>query len=96
MKSRAAVLFEPGQKLEVCEVDVQDPGPGEVRIQLMAAGVCHTDLSVMTGNLAAPLPAILGHEGAGIVNDVGVGVTSVQSGDHVIPLWRLSCGECEY
>ena len=96
MKSRAAVLFEPGQKLEVCEVDVQDPGPGEVRIQLKAAGVCHTDLSVMTGQLKAPLPAILGHEGAGIVSDVGAGVTSFQPGDHVIPLWRLSCGECEY
>ena len=96
MKSRAAVLFEAGQKLEVCEVDVQDPGPGEVRVQVMAAGVCHTDLSVMTGKLAAPLPAILGHEGAGIVRDVGAGVTSVQPGDHVIPLWRLSCGECEY
>ena len=96
MKSRAAVLFEPGQKLEVCEVDVQDPGPGEVRIQLTAAGVCHTDLSVMSGSLPAPLPAILGHEGAGVVSDVGAGVTSVEPGDHVIPLWRLSCGQCEY
>jgi NDMA-dependent alcohol dehydrogenase len=96
MKSRAAVLFEPGRKLEVCEVDVQDPGPGEVRIKLVASGVCHTDLHVMTGDLNAPLPAILGHEGAGIVSDVGAGVSSVRPGDHVIPLWRLSCGECEY
>jgi len=96
MKARAAILFEAGQKLEVCEVDVQDPGPGEVRIKLVAAGVCHTDLHVMTGDLSAPLPAILGHEGAGIVSDVGSGVTSVRPGDHVIPLWRLSCGECEY
>jgi len=96
MKSRAAILFEAGQKLEICEVDVQDPGPDEVRIQLVASGVCHTDLHVMTGDLAAPLPAILGHEGAGIVSDVGAGVTSVQPGDHVIPLWRLSCGECEF
>lgn len=96
MKSRAAILFEAGQKLEICEVDVQDPQPGEVRIQLAAGGVCHTDLHVMMGDLAAPLPAILGHEGAGIVSDVGAGVTSVQPGDHVIPLWRLSCGECEY
>ncbi|MGI9234381.1 MAG: zinc-binding dehydrogenase, partial [Woeseiaceae bacterium] len=69
---------------------------GEVRIQLAAAGVCHTDLSVMSGSLPAPLPAVLGHEGAGVVSDVGAGVTSVEPGDHVIPLWRLSCGECEY
>ncbi len=96
MKSRAAILFEVGRKLEVCEVEVQDPGPGEVRIQMVAGGVCHSDLHVMTGHLNAPLPAILGHEGAGIVNDVGAGVTSVRPGDHVIPLWRLSCGECEY
>ena len=96
MKSRAAILFEVGQKLEVREVDVQDPGPGEVRIQMVAGGVCHSDLYVMTGHLSAPLPAILGHEGAGIVADVGAGVTSVRPGDHVIPLWRLSCGECEY
>lgn len=96
MKSRAAVLFEPGKRLEVCEVDVQAPGPGEVRIQVAAAGICHTDLSVMNGSLQAPLPAILGHEGAGIVSDVGEGVTSVSAGDHVIPLWRLSCGACEY
>ncbi|MGI9219610.1 MAG: zinc-binding dehydrogenase [Woeseiaceae bacterium] len=96
MKSRAAVLFEAGQKLEVCEVDVQDPQPGEVLIELAAAGVCHTDLHVMSGDIGTPLPAILGHEGAGIVRDVGAGVTSVQPGDHVIPLWRLSCGDCEY
>ena len=69
MKSRAAILFEAGQKLEICEVDVQDPGPGEVRIQMVAGGVCHSDLHVMTGHLSAPLPAILGHEGAGIVAD---------------------------
>ena len=96
MKSRAAILFEVGQKLEVREVDVQDPGPGEVRIQMVAGGVCHSDLHVMTGHLSAPLPAILGHEGAGIVADIGAGVTSLRPGDHVIPLWRLSCGECEY
>ena len=96
MKSRAAVLFEVGQGLEIREVDVQDPDPGEVRIQMVAGGICHSDLHVMTGHLNAPLPAILGHEGAGIVADVGAGVTSVRPGDHVIPLWRLSCGECEY
>ncbi len=96
MKSRAAILFEIGQRLEVLEVEVRDPGPGEVRIQMVAGGVCHSDLHVMTGHLNAPLPAILGHEGAGIVADVGAGVTSVRPGNHVIPLWRLSCGECEF
>jgi S-(hydroxymethyl)glutathione dehydrogenase/alcohol dehydrogenase len=96
MKSRAAVLFEPGKPLEICSVDVQDPKAGEVRIEIKAAGVCHTDLSVMTGSIKAPIPAILGHEGAGIVVDVGPGVTAVKPGDHVIPLWRLSCGHCEY
>lgn len=96
MKSRAAVLFESGQPFEVCEVDVQAPQAGEVLVEIVAAGVCHTDYSIRTGQLAAPLPAILGHEGAGIVRDVGKGVTSVKPGDHVIPLWRLSCGDCEY
>ena len=96
MKSRAAVLFETGQRLEICEVEVQNPGPGEARVELVAAGVCHTDLSVMNSSIPAPLPIVPGHEGAGIVCDVGEGVTSLEPGDHVIPLWRLSCGECEY
>ena len=96
MKSKAAILFEVGAGLEVREVEVQDPGPGEVRIRMVAGGVCHSDLHVMTGHLEAPVPAILGHEGAGIVADVGRGVTSVKPGDPVIPLWRLSCGSCEY
>jgi NDMA-dependent alcohol dehydrogenase len=63
---------------------------------MAAAGICHSDLHVMTGHLAAQLPAILGHEGSGIVAGVGPGVTSLKPGDHVIPLWRLSCGVCEY
>lgn len=96
MKARAAVLFEVGQRLDIREVVVQDPQPGEVRIRMAAGGVCHSDLHVMTGHLTAQLPAILGHEGSGVVADVGTGVTSVKPGDHVIPLWRLSCGDCEY
>jgi NDMA-dependent alcohol dehydrogenase len=96
MKAKAAVLFEVGQKLEIREVDVQKPKPGEVLIRMAAGGVCHSDLHVMTGHLVASLPAILGHEGSGVVAEVGAGVTSVKPGDHVIPLWRLSCGECEY
>jgi S-(hydroxymethyl)glutathione dehydrogenase / alcohol dehydrogenase len=96
MKARAAVLFEAGKKLEIHDVDVAPPKAGEVLVHMAAGGVCHSDLHVMTGHLNAPLPAILGHEGAGVVADVGPGVTSVGPGDHVIPLWRVSCGECEH
>ena len=96
MKARAAVLFEVGKKLEIRDVEVQEPGIGEALVRMAAGGVCHSDLHVMTGHLSAPLPAILGHEGAGVVEDVGPGVTSIRPGDHVIPLWRFSCGECEY
>jgi NDMA-dependent alcohol dehydrogenase len=96
MKARAAVLFEPKQKLSIEQVDVSSPREGEVLVRMAAGGVCHSDLHVMKGDLAAPLPAILGHEGSGVVAEVGPGVKDVLAGDHVIPLWRLSCGECEY
>ena len=96
MKAKAAVLFEVGKKLDLREVEVEPPRSGEVLIKMAAAGICHSDLHVMTGHLAAQLPAILGHEGSGIVAGVGPGVTSLRPGDHVIPLWRLSCGVCEY
>ena len=96
MKAKAAVLHAVGQKLDVREVEVARPQPGEVLIRMAAGGVCHSDLHVMTGHLTASLPAILGHEGSGVVADVAPGVTSLKPGDHVLPLWRLSCGECEY
>ena len=96
MKAKAAVLFEAGKRLELCDVDVEAPHAGEVLIRMAAGGVCHSDLHVMTGHLGAQLPAVLGHEGSGVVAEVGPGVTSVKPGDHVIPLWRLSCGECEF
>src|SRR5438093_4021402 len=96
MKAKAAVLFEVGKRLELCDVDVAAPQAGEVLIRMAAGGVCHSDLHAMTGHLVASLPAILGHEGAGVVADVGSGVTSLKPGDHVIPLWRLSCGVCEF
>ncbi len=96
MKAKAAILFEAGKRLDIREVDVENPRAGEVLIKMAAAGICHSDLHVMTGHLAAQLPAVLGHEGAGVVAGVGPGVTSVKPGDHVIPLWRLSCGVCEY
>jgi S-(hydroxymethyl)glutathione dehydrogenase/alcohol dehydrogenase len=96
MKAQAAVLFEVGQKLQIREIEVAPPQAGEVLVRMAAGGVCHSDLHVMTGHLYAPLPAVLGHEGAGVVADVGPGVRSVRPGDHVIPLWRLSCGACAY
>jgi len=96
MKARGAVLFEPGKPLEVCDVEVAPPRAGEVLVKMAAAGVCHTDLHVMQGKFAAPLPAVLGHEGAGVVAETGPGVTSLRPGDRVVPLWRLSCGHCEY
>ncbi len=96
MRALAAVLFAVGQRLDLREVEVQAPHAGEVLIRMAASGLCHTDLHVMRGHVNAPLPAVLGHEGAGIVADVGSEVTSVKPGDHVIPLWRLSCGVCEY
>lgn len=96
MKARAAVLFEGERKLSIEQVDVADPRAGEVLVHMAAGGVCHSDLHVMKGDLSAPLPAILGHEGSGVVAAVGPGVKDVQVGDHVLPLWRLGCGECEY
>ena len=85
MKTMAAVLYEAGKRFDVREVDVAPPRAGEVLVRMAAGGVCHSDLHVMTGHLSAPLPAILGHEGAGVVAEVGAGVTSVRPGDHVIP-----------
>ena len=96
MKSPAAVLFEPNARLQVVDVDVEPPRAGEVLVEMAAGGVCHSDLHVMRGELDAPTPAVLGHEGAGVVAEVGAGVTSVAPGDHVIPLWRLSCGCCPF
>lgn len=96
MKAKAAILFEVGKKLDLQEVEVEAPRPGEVLLKMAAAGICHSDLHVMTGHLAAPLPAILGHEGSAVVAEVGHGVHHLKPGDKVIPLWRLSCGVCEY
>ena len=96
MKAKAAILFEVGQRLDIREVEVAKPRTGEVLVRMAVGGICHSDLHVMTGHLSAPVPSILGHEGAGTVVEVGSGVTSVRPGDNVIPLWRLSCGECEY
>ncbi len=96
IRSLAAVLIESGKPLVLEEVEVAAPQAGEVRVQMKAAGICHSDLHVMTGDLPMPCPIILGHEGAGIVESVGPGVTSVQPGDAVIPIWRASCGRCDH
>jgi len=93
---KAAVLYEPGQPLRVEDVDLAPPRAGEVRVRVGAAGVCHSDYHVMHGDMVAVLPAVLGHEGAGVVEEVGPGVTGVARGDHVVLLWRTSCGRCEY
>jgi NDMA-dependent alcohol dehydrogenase len=96
MKASAAVLFSAPGRLEVVDIDVAPPRAGEVLVAMAAGGVCHSDLHVMRGELIAPTPAVLGHEGSGVVAEVGEDVTSVDVGDHVVPLWRLSCGVCEY
>jgi S-(hydroxymethyl)glutathione dehydrogenase/alcohol dehydrogenase len=93
---KAAVLYAAGEPLQVEEITVQNPQRGEVMVRVVAGGVCHSDLHVMNGDLTAPLPVVLGHEGAGVVEQVGEGVTGVQPGDHVVLLWRASCGECFY
>lgn len=95
MKTRAAVAVQAGKPLEVMEVDLDGPREGEVLIEVKATGICHTDEFTLSG--ADPegiFPAILGHEGAGVVVDVGPGVTSLKKGDHVIPLYTPECREC--
>jgi S-(hydroxymethyl)glutathione dehydrogenase/alcohol dehydrogenase len=95
MKMRAAVLEEFGQPLAVQEVDLADPRPGEVLVRLVACGVCHTDLYTASGaDPSGYAPAVLGHEGAGVVERVGADVTSLAPGDHVVTLFSPQCGEC--
>ena len=97
MKTTAAVAFEAGKPLEICEVDLEGPREGEVLVEIKATGVCHTDEFTRSGADPEGLfPAILGHEGAGVVLEVGKGVTSLAPGDHVIPLYTPECRECEY
>ncbi|MFF2851801.1 Zn-dependent alcohol dehydrogenase [Streptomyces sp. NPDC058001] len=91
---RAAVLPAVGSPLEITEIDLPEPGPGRVRVRLAAAGVCHSDLSLTNGTLRVPVPAVLGHEGAGTVVAVGEGVTHVAPGDGVVLNWAPSCGSC--
>ena len=97
MKTRAAVAFETKQPLEIVELDLEGPREGEVLVELMATGLCHTDAYTLSGaDPEGKFPAVLGHEGAGIVREVGAGVTSVAKDDHVIPLYTPECRTCEY
>ncbi|WP_119166062.1 S-(hydroxymethyl)glutathione dehydrogenase/class III alcohol dehydrogenase [Algihabitans albus] len=97
MKTVAAVAYEAGKPLEIEEVDLEGPRAGEVLVEIKATGVCHTDAYTLSGaDPEGAFPTILGHEGAGIVQEVGPGVTSLKPGDHVIPLYTPECRECEY
>ena len=97
IRSRAAVAWAPGQPLEVTEIDVAPPRSGEVLLQVVASGVCHTDAFTLSGADPEGLfPAILGHEGGAVVVETGEGVTSVAVGDHVIPLYTPECGRCRF
>lgn len=95
MKIRAAVLDEVNKPLQVTELELDPPGPGEVLVRLHASGVCHSDVSTANGKIGSKLPAVLGHEGAGVVEQVGAGVTRARPGDHVVLSWNPSCGTCE-
>lgn len=97
IKSRAAVAFAAGEPLQIVEVDVEPPKKGEVLVRIVATGVCHTDAFTLSGDDPEGIfPAILGHEGGGIVEAVGEGVTSLEVGDHVIPLYTAECRECKF
>ena len=97
IKSRAAVAFAPNEPLKIVELDVERPKKGEVLVKITHTGVCHTDAFTLSGaDPEGVFPVVLGHEGAGVVVEVGEGVSSVAVGDHVIPLYTAECGECEF
>src|SRR5712692_11717404 len=91
---KAAVLYQAGEPLVIEDLKLAPPKAGEVRVRVAANGACHSDLHVMTGDMRMPLPIVLGHEGAGIVAEVGSGVTSVREGDHVVLSFQPVCGVC--
>ena len=92
MKTKAAVAFAAGKPLEIVDVDLEGPKAGEVLVEIKATGVCHTDAFTLSGeDPEGAFPAILGHEGAGVVVEIGAGVTSLAVGDHVIPLYTPEC-----
>src|SRR5207237_10522109 len=89
---KAAILYETKKPLAVEDVQLEGPKNGEVLVKIAAAGVCHSDYHFMNGDLPIGLPCVLGHEGAGVVEEVGAGVTTVKPGDHVVLLFRAYCG----
>ena len=93
---KAAILTALDQPLEIHDVELETPRAGEVKIRMGASGVCHSDLSVQNGTLMGVAPIVLGHEGAGIIEEVGEGVTDLEPGDHVVVPWVPQCGECYY
>jgi S-(hydroxymethyl)glutathione dehydrogenase/alcohol dehydrogenase len=96
MSVRAAVLHELGKPLDIEDVDLVDTQPDQVRVRIAASGVCHSDLSVVRGRLPHPTPVVLGHEGAGVVTEIGSDVTRVKVGDHVVLDWIPACGTCAF
>lgn len=96
MKTRAAVLTGPHQPFDIIELELDPPAPFEVRLRMVAAGLCHSDLHMIDGELAAAYPIVGGHEAAGVVEEIGEGVTKVQIGDHVVCSYIPSCGSCRY
>src|SRR5579864_9655085 len=96
MKTEAAVLLQSNTPLEIMELDLQAPMAGEVLVKLAASGVCHSDYHLISGATKHPLPAVLGHEGAGVVVEIGKGVTRIKPGDHVVLNWAPACGTCFY
>jgi alcohol dehydrogenase (nicotinoprotein) len=96
MKSQAAVLYEVGKPWEVTEVDVKDPGENEVLVRYVASGLCHSDMHITTGDIPVEFPYIGGHEGAGVIEKIGPGVTKVKEGDHVVCSFVPACGHCRW
>ena len=94
MKTRAALFHAVGEPLEVVELDLDDPRPHEVVVRMAAVGICGTDLHQVKGEFRRPTPMVLGHEGAGVVEEVGDAVTSLRPGDEVVLSWAPSCGVC--
>ena len=96
MKVRVAVVEAVGAPIQIQEVDLAEPKAGEVLVRIKACGVCHSDWHLVTGETKHPLPAGLGHEGAGVVEGLGDGVIGLEQGDHVALSWAPFCGECFY
>ena len=92
---KAAVLYEANTPLQIVDLEQQGPQAGEARVRVKAAGVCHSDWHIMNGDWQLPLPMVLGHEAAGIVEEVGAGVANVKPGDHIIFSFRPQCGRNE-